>query len=337
MNISDSLMNAKNIVGEDSSIFTRKHYINLISAVIVWFSGFLFAIKLIENPALKIVLYSTIFFLVITLIERMEKYYRSFLTRNILFLMMLSLTAASVLLYRLGYIGYPFIAGFTFFWLAIMYEMQNIKIALLQLAIFLLSPALYLEMIYFSGSFSLVMLVIVSIFISERFLNNSKLDWKNFLIALLFGVTLAAYPLVWLVYIVYLLYRCRSEYRKGIVFVLAMLAVNVLLFFLGEYGYLKISISQIDFIQFMPIWIFILLIVASFYIGWIVADLQEVLFASGLIYFVLFTISLLLKIVQLGWNKEWIDLSLMILAVPFLVLSIKEYKVDRFLGKVLTK
>jgi hypothetical protein len=77
------------------------------------------------------------------------------------------------------------------------------------------------------------------------------------------------------------------------------------------------------------------LIVASLYIGWIIADFQEVLLASGLVYFILFTISFLFKITQWGWNKEWIDLSLMIFAVPFLVLSIKEYKVDRFLGKIL--
>jgi len=335
MNISDNLLNTKNIIGEDSSIFTRKHYLNLITGLIIWLSGAFFILKFFGDALLKIILYSIIFVAVIIFIDRTEKHYKSFLTKNHLFFIMLLVTAAAFLLYRLEHINYSLIAGFTIFWLAVIYQAQNVKVELLQLAVFLLSPGLYAEMISFSGSFSLVMLVIVSIFISERFLNKSKLDWKFFLIAFLFGVTLATHLLLWLVYIVYLVYRFKSESRNGLVFILVMLAVYVLLLFLGDYGYVKISSSQIDYVQFTPGWIFILLIVASLYIGWIVADLQEVLFASGLIYFVLFTMAFLLEITQWGWNKEWIDLSLMIFAVPFLVLSIKEYKVDRFLGKIL--
>jgi len=317
------------------AIFTKRHYINLVSCLIIWFSGVLFIIKTFDDPALKIIFYSLIFAIVSILIERTEKYYKFFLTKNYLFLTMLIVTAAVILLYRSDYIGYPSIGGFSILWLAVMYQAQNVKVALLQLVIFLLSPVLYSELIAFTGIFALTMLVIISVLLSERFLDVNKYDWKFILGAFLFGVTLAAHLLVGFVYIIYLLYRFRNDFGKGLVFVLMMLVAYALLLFLGDKGHISIAASHANYFQFIPVWIIIFLVIVSLYIGWIVADLQEVLFTSGLIYFISFITSFLFKVAQFGWNNEAIELSLMIVAIPFLVLSIKDYKVDRFLGKVL--
>ena len=315
--------------------FTKKHHINLISCVIVWLSGVLFIYKIFNDPALKIIFYSLTFPIVLILIERVEKYYKLSLTKNILFLTMLILTAASILLYRLDYIGYPSIIGFSILWLLIFYHSQNVKTSLMQLAVFLLSPALYLEIISFSGSFLLVMLVIVSIFISERYLDNKKLDWEFFLVAFLFGVTLSAQLLVSFIYLIYLLYNFRNNITNGLIFVLAMLAAYTLLFFLADKEYTVITASQTNYFQMIPVWIIILLFLITTYVGWIVADLQEVLFVSGIILFFIYLLSFILLVSEIGWNKNGLDFSLLVMAIPFLVLSIKEYKVDRFLGKIL--
>ncbi len=269
--------NAKKV----QSLFTRKHYINLISSAVIWLSGVLFIIKFFNDALLNIIYYSIIFFLVILLVERLEYYYKSFLTKNILFLAMLILTAASILLYRLDYIGYPSFAGFTILWLAVIYQSQEVKVSLIQLSVFLLSPVLYVEMISFSGSFSLIMLVIVSIFISERFLDSNNLDWKFFLIALVFGLTLSAHLLVTFIYIIYLLYVFRNNIVKGVIFLLVMLAAYVLLSFLADKGYVTIVASQAKvFLTPIPVWVTILLAAITIYVGWIVADLQEVLFCK---------------------------------------------------------
>lgn len=317
------------------TIFTRKHYINLISTAVIWLSGILFIVKIFDDAPLKTIYYSITFFLVIFLVERLENYYKSFLTKNILFLAMLILTAASILLYRLDYIGYPSFAGFTILWLSIIYQSQNVKVSLIQLVVFLFSPVLYVEMISFSGSFSLIMLVIVSIFISERFLDSNKLNWKFFLIAFLFGLTLSAHLLVTFIYIIYLLYVFKSDIAKGVIFLLAMLAAYALLSFLADKGYVAIVASHTKvFSTQIPVWVLILLAVMTLYVGWIVADLQEALFASGIILFIIYLLSFIFRIVGFGLNQNEIDLSILITAVPFLVLSIKEYKVDRFLGKI---
>jgi hypothetical protein len=336
MNISDNLLNTKNIIGEDSSIFTRKHYLNLITGLIIWLSGAFFILKFFGDALLKIILYSIIFVAVIIFIDRTEKHYKSFLTKNHLFFIMLLVTAAAFLLYRLEHINYSLIAGFTIFWLAVIYQAQNVKVELLQLAVFLLSPGLYAEMISFSGSFSLVMLVIVSIFISDRFLDNSKLDWKFFLLAFLFGAILSIEQLVSFIYLVYLIYRFRYEIMKGLVFVLGVLVVYAVLVLLADKGNLIITVWQTNYFQMLPIWIIVILALVTLYVAWVVADLQEVLFASGIVLFFIFILIFLLRVSQFGWNKNEIDLSFLVIAIPFLVLSIKEYKVDRFLGKVIS-
>ena len=220
MNFPDNLIKMKDIVGEASFIFTRKHYINLISSLIVWLSCIMFILQYFEKPFIKIIFYSIAFLLLILIIERTDKFYNLLLTKNTLFLLMLILTAAAILLYRLGYIGYPSIGGFTILWLLIIYHSQNVKTSLIQLAVFLLSPVLYSEMISFSGSFSLVMLVIISIFISERYLDNKRLDWKFFLAVFLFGVTLSAQMIVSFIYLIYLQYKFRNHVTKGSIFVL---------------------------------------------------------------------------------------------------------------------
>lgn len=316
------------------TIFTKKHYINLISCVIIWISGAVFIYKIFDDPTLKIFFYSIIFPIVLILIERTEEYYKSFLTKNTLFLMMLIVTAAAILLYRLEYIGYPSIVGFSILWLLIIYYSQIVKTSLLQLAVFLLSPVLYIEMISFSGLFSLIILVIVSIFISERFLDNKKLDWKFFLIAFLFGATLSVHLLVSLIYLIYLLYLFRNNITKGLAFFLLMLIAYTLLLFLSDKGYMTNTAAQTNYFRMIPVWIIILLFLVTLYVGWIVTDLHEVLFTSGIILFFIYILSFIFRVAGFGWNKNEIDLSLPVMAIPFLVLSINEYKVDRFLGKV---
>lgn len=321
-------------VNKVQELFTKKHFINLITCIIIWISGVTFIYKYFDKPAPKIFFYSIIFPIVLILIGWTEKYYKSFLTKDILFLAMLIVTAAEILLYRFDYIGYPSIVAFSILWLLIIYYSQNVKTSLIQLAVFLLSPVLYSELISFSGIFALAMLIILSIFISERFLENNKLDWKFFLIAFLFGATLSAGLWVGFIYIIYLLYVFRTNITKGLEFILIMVIAYALLLFLSDKGYITMAAVQTNYFQLIPNWIIILLLLATLYAGWIAAEFHEVLFASGVILFFIYILSFVFTVAVFGWNKDEFDFLLMMMAIPFLVLAIKEYKVDRFLGKV---
>jgi hypothetical protein len=254
-----------------------------------------------------------------------------------LFFIALLIAAAAIVFYRLDYIGYPPTAGFIILCLIIIYHFQNTKVTLIQLAVFSFSPVVYSELKEFSGLFALSVLAALSIYISDRFLQSIKLDWKFFLLAFLFGVTLSAHMVISFIYIIYLLFTFRNNLSKGFLFAVIMIAVYAVITFLEGNGYVDVQVSHAHLLSAIPVWITIFLILITFYVGWMVADLHEVLFSNGVILFLAFILQLVLTINQIGWKKNEIDFSLAILAIPFLVLSIKDYKVDRFLGKVLTK
>lgn len=335
MNVPNNIINSKNIICKDSSIFTKKHCINLISCLIVWFSGGMSILQQFENPLVKIIFYSLAFMLLIVIIERAEKFYNPILTKNGLFLILLIITAAAIFLYRLDYIGYPSIGGFTILWLIIIYYSQSLKVSLIQLAVFMLSPVIFLELISFSGIFSFSMLVVLSIFISERYLDSTKLDWKFFLIASLFGVTLSAEKIIGLVYIIYVFHTFRNDFVKMGIFTAAVFTVYFLLSFLTDKEYFTLLPSHSNYFHVqLPVWLWILLILVTLYAGWIVIDLEEALISSGVILFLFFLLSFILHMAEVGWILEHLNFNLLLLAIPFLVLSIKDYNVDRFLGKV---
>ncbi|NWF89767.1 MAG: hypothetical protein HXY50_09950 [Ignavibacteriaceae bacterium] len=319
------------------TIFSRKHFINVISSLFVWFSGVLFILKYFEEPVLKIIFYSVLFLLAIYTIEKTERFYSSILNQNILFFITLLIAASAIILYRLNYINYPPIAGFLILCLIIFYHFYSVKVTLIQLAVFTFSPVVYSELNEFTGFFALSVLTALSIYISDRFLQSIKLDWKFFLLALLFGVTLSAHLVIGFIYIVYLLYIFRNELAKGLVFAVIIIAVYSLITFLESYEYIGVQVSHAHLLSAVPVWIKFLLILITVYVGWMAADLQEVLFSSGVMLFLAFTFQLVFAINQIGWKVSEMNFSLLIIAIPFLVLSIKDYKVDRFLGKVLTE
>lgn len=313
------------------SIFINGQISNFISCSVIWIGSVLLCFKIFSDPAVKIILFTLLFILIIVLIEGTEKNYHQLLTKNVLFIAMLILTGSAIILFRLDRGNYPIIAGFTFLWIAAMYFTQSVKVNLIQITLFLLSPVLFVEALSFSGYFTIAMLVILSIFLTERFLED-KLDWKLFLIASLFGVTFYAQPFIGLIYISYILFKFRYDLIKGIIFTSSLLLIYLVFNLFLQKDLLTTANLSIDSLSW---WIIAVVITAAIYAGWIVTDLNELFFANGLILFSIFAISFLIRLSQTGWNKSISDFAFLLLAVPFLILSIKDYRVDKFLGKIL--
>jgi len=74
------------------------------------------------------------------------------------------------------------------------------------------------------------------------------------------------------------------------------------------------------------------------YAGWIVTTKQEVYFATGVIIFVLVCISFGISFFSTSFSKSVLnsgfDISYFIMPLPFLIMAIREYNVDRYLGRV---
>ena len=86
----------------------------------------------------------------------------------------------------------------------------------------------------------------------------------------------------------------------------------------------KINIT-IETLKTIPSIIIVLFIIINLYLGWIITDQNELLFTSGLMIFVLLMIT---------WIYNSPIQNRFLLTIPFFLLSIKNYRVDRFLGKV---
>jgi len=85
---------------------------------------------------------------------------------------------------------------------------------------------------------------------------------------------------------------------------------------------------EIFYWDFSVIWI-IALYLLSLYTGWLVSDMQEVYFGSGIIIFLW---SVIFWITNYTFGE--ISVISLLTSIPFFFFSIRKYKVDKFLGKV---
>jgi len=82
----------------------------------------------------------------------------------------------------------------------------------------------------------------------------------------------------------------------------------------------------------------IVVFVFTVYAGWIVSNIHEIFFAVGLMLFLPVFISMVYAIFSVGFYNALVgdvfDLSYYVFCIPFLVMAICEYRVDKTLGRV---
>ena len=123
-------------------------------------------------------------------------------------------------------------------------------------------------------------LLIVVYYISDKFLNSDKFDLFIVSLTFIFGFIsyFSFFPLIY--YIVFLLFFFRNNILRFLIFI----SVTVAFFFLIQKFMFGIITTEIFYWDLPLIWIIILYLI-SFYTGWMVADMQEVYFGSGIIIF----------------------------------------------------
>ncbi len=197
----------------------------------------------------------------------------------------------------------------------------------IKILIVLFSPALYYEITNMSGLFTNFVLVIALLFLMNEYLNPERTDIKFFTLALLFGALLAAHILVVIPFCLSLLYYFRYNIKNLLLFAFISAAVSIGLIF----PFIKWDHSMFN--AFGPFndhllnfnwWIYLILLVVILYTGWMISDFGELLFASGMILFLITCIIFLT-------DRNYLTGT--ITCIPFLILSIKEFEIDKFLGK----
>ncbi len=252
---------------------------------------------------------------------------------------------SSIPFYFIGNIGYLEIAGLVLFIYLLFLSAKSRKEIFVVLIILLMTPILYYGIVVRDELFFNMMIPLATIFIAEKYLNVDKSDLKFILIGILFGLALSTRSVVAIIYAIYLLYVFRTAIPKGLFFLIIVSSVFILLLipFLiwDEKSFMHNGpIAIQSYLSHIPFWSAVLFILISAAAGWIAADLQEVFFACGIFLFIPVFVSMLIQISQVGFNEAIVndifDPSYYIFCIPFLLLSIKDYKVDKTLGKILT-
>jgi hypothetical protein len=203
----------------------------------------------------------------------------------------------------------------------------------LKTIIFLLSPLAFYGIIYFSGRILLSTSFIVFIFMSNKAINNEKYNLTDILVAILFGILMSSFFELGIVTIIYFLYRYKNDIREfsfSIIISSIVFFLTLLPFLISRNGLEQSSnlFSSSIFLYVFPWWSIIFIILLTYYIGWIITDLQEMFFSFGIILFVIFII----EFITMDGAGE--VTSNFLIAIPFLIFSVKNYRVDKFIGKV---
>ncbi len=250
----------------------------------------------------------------------------------------------SIPFYFIKKVGYLEIFGLLFFSYWIINSYRTNKETVFKIIIPLLSPVIYYELAVRGELFANMMLAITAIFLAEKYFQPGELNLRFFLFAILFGLVLSTRSVVGLVYAIYFLYLFRFEIPKGIIFTLSVSIVfglTLLPFIIWDpHSFFHNGPFAIQsFLSYLPIWVIFIFLILSIYASWSVGDIQDVFFASGLMLFLPVLLSMIIKIIQHGFYNAVVndifDLSYFVFCVPFFVFALKDYIVNKFLGKVL--
>ncbi len=379
-------------------MFGRKHYINILSLLLIAFVGGLYFFKYssiyIGHPFLLTAAYLVIFFLIALVFGKIENENLWLLNRKFLTVISFFIVAAvflwitflprfgqigrlpaikdwldrffsgkfpynspftpsgypflfliSVPFYLIGNVGYLEVTGLILFFYFIFNFSKNSKEIFAVLVILLMSPVFYYGFVVRDELFFNMMLAVLSIFVSEKYLKPEKIDAKFILVAVIFGLALSTRSVVAIIYAIYLPFTFRSNIPKGLFFLFIVFLTFVLLLvpfvIWDEKSFLHNGpVAVQSYLSHIPFWTAALFILISAAAGWVVSDLHEVFFACGIFLFAPVFASMLNQISQVGFYPAVVgdvfDQSYYIFCIPFLLLSIKNYKVDKTLGRVLS-
>ncbi len=213
------------------------------------------------------------------------------------------------------------------------------------LSVYVLLP--YLLLTYFTSNMNpegrwveteiLIFVVLASavIIMGTNYLDGKKFNISFFIFPILFGLILSANFYFGFVLILAILFIFRESFPKIFLFSLITFAFGIIIpKFLNAVHF---TFDYEIFFPQIPVWLIIILLLITIYVGWMIADLQELFFSSGIILFIYLLIPSISKIIQLGFyravNNE-LEFSSLLVVVPIFLFAIKEYEVEKFLGKV---
>lgn len=245
-------------------------------------------------------------------------------------------------LYILGNTGLLEFIGIILFFIILLMQNDTPRGMLIKIIILVTAITTYYEIVTRSELFFNIMLALLIVYICEKFLDTQKINFNFAWTAVVAGLILSTRSIVAFLFIIYFIYKFRNDLKNLIIYGLISLivfAAFLLPFWLwdpesfisrGPFAIQKYSSN-------LPLTITVIIFIFSVYSGWIISGVKEFLFAGGIILFLAAAVSFIYASSETGFYDTLIndgyDIAYFIFCIPLLILSINDYRVDRFLGK----
>ena len=229
--------------------------------------------------------------------------------------------------FLLGNEGIISLFGLILFFILLLRISFTNKELIIRSGAFLLLPIVYYEVVTGGDSLTNAVLIISIIYILGTFVDVDKVNIKFAFLSFLFGAFLCTRIIVVIPFLLSVLFFFRNNFKNLLLFVLLSSLVCFALvapYIRWDYPLFTHFGPFTGAIALLPIWMYIVPLVILIYAAWIISDMQELFFVSGLILF--FT-----SVIIFLRGENYFDE--MVFSLPFFILSIKEYEVDKFLGK----
>ncbi|RPI68885.1 MAG: hypothetical protein EHM47_13995 [Ignavibacteriales bacterium] len=248
--------------------------------------------------------------------------------------------------YLIGNTGLLEFMGIVIFFMILFKQKDTTRGILVKILMFVTSIVIYYEIVTRSELFFNMMLIAGVVYFCEKFLKENKINSLFILSAIFTGCILCTRSVTALLFTIYFLSRFRFHFKHLIVFTAISVAVFIA-FLLPFYLWDRISFIQNGpfavqtYSSNLPLLFILLLFFAAIYSGWIISYLQEFFFSGGVILFFAAAVSFLFRVSETGFTEalfnDGYDIAYFIFCVPMLLLAIKDYKVDMYLGKLKEK
>ena len=217
--------------------------------------------------------------------------------------------------YLLGNVAVFNLFGLTLFLFLVLQFSSTKKEAATRTIVLLILPAFYYEILSGGNAFTNAVLVIAIILLMKKIIDEDKINIKFLFLSIIFGALLSL--------LFFFRYNLKNLFLFFLVALFTCIALLIPFIRWNNSDFITYGLFTSSFTN-LPVWIYILLFIVVVYTGWMISDLQELLFAAG-------TILSFVSLIEFLGNTNYSDG--LILSIPFLILSIKEYEVDKFLGK----
>ncbi|MCC6550144.1 MAG: hypothetical protein IT279_08755 [Ignavibacteriaceae bacterium] len=223
----------------------------------------------------------------------------------------------------------------------VLFEKKTYREVAVSLTILFLSPLVSYE--YLTRSELIFNMTLAVFLISLTFDRRAGEQRKvfHYVLAAAWGAVLATRISIGIPWVLFLLFFYRQDFKwmitSAAVTLLAFVVIVTPFWIWNPSVFIERGPFAIQ-MMYLPFWVYIAAPMVILAAGWLVSNHQEVYFSAGMILFFLVLISFFSTLADEGLNqtvlRDRFDVSYFIMPLPFFIMALREYTVDRYLGRV---